>query len=185
MGNGQKEKEIREMMKHPAPGKKVGIVHLHMVREERGLYGMRRFTSPREIAGMVRPLLMMSDREMMVVLSLSAKMEPLALEIAAVGGVDSCCVDIKSIFKHALLSNAVNIVCVHNHPSGDPYPSREDYQITRRIRKAGRLLGISLADHIIIGGGAYYSFQEQGILTPPNLRTVEGRKKGGRKNGDV
>lgn len=76
MGNGQKEKEIREMMKHPVPGKKVGIVHLHMVREERGLYGMRRFTNPREIAGMVRPLLMLSDREMMVVLSCRLKWNP-------------------------------------------------------------------------------------------------------------
>lgn len=182
MGNDQKEKEIREMMKHPAQGKKVGIVHLHMVREERGLYGMKQFTSPREIVGMVRPLLMLSDREMVVVLSLSAQMEPLALEIAAVGGVDSCYVDIKSIFKHALLSNAVNIICFHNHPSGDPDPSEEDYQITRRIRKAGGLLGISLTDHIVIGSEGYYSFREQGILSSPNLRTVEGRKKGGQND---
>ena len=73
--------------------------------------------------------------------------------------------DIRSLFKHALLNNAEFVICVHNHPSGDPGPSREDEEITGRIRSAGALLGIELVDHIILGeGDAYYSFRDHGWL---------------------
>ena len=73
--------------------------------------------------------------------------------------------DIRSLFKHALLNNAEFVICIHNHPSGDPGPSREDEEITGRIRSAGALLGIELVDHIILGeGDAYYSFRDHGWL---------------------
>ena len=102
---------------------------------------------------------------MVLVLSLNGRLEPQAVEIAAVGGISSCSVDIRSLFKHALLNNAEFVICVHNHPSGDPGPSREDEEITGRIRSAGALLGIELVDHIILGeGDAYYSFRDHGWL---------------------
>lgn len=81
---------------------------------------MKRFTQPREAVELVKPLFDRADREMAVVMSLSTKLEPLALEIAAVGGINVCNVDVRDIFKHSLLSNAAYIVCFHNHPSGDP-----------------------------------------------------------------
>lgn len=103
---------------------------------------------------------------MMLVLSLNGRLEPQAVEIAAVEGVSSCSVDIRSIFKHALLSNAEYVICFHNHPSGDPEPSREDELLTGRIRSAGELLGMELVDHIILGeGNAYYSFRDHGRLS--------------------
>ena len=98
------EERILDMMKLPVPRKRVGIVHLEMVRESRTLYGMKRFQNPKDAAELVRPLCEKSDREMMLVLSLNGRLEPQAVEIAAVGGVSSCSVDIRSIFKHALLS---------------------------------------------------------------------------------
>lgn len=129
------EERILDMIKRPVPRKRVGIVHLEMVRESRTLYGMKRFQNPREAAEMVRPLCEKADREMVLVLSLNGRLEPQAVEIAAVGGISSCSVDIRSLFKHALLNNAEFVICVHNHPSGDPGPSREDEEITGRIRK--------------------------------------------------
>ena len=166
------EERILDMMKLPVPRKRVGIVHLEMVRESRTLYGMKRFQNPKDAAELVRPLCEKSDREMMLVLSLNGRLEPQAVEIAAVGGVSSCSVDIRSIFKHALLSNAEYVICFHNHPSGDPEPSREDELLTGRIRSAGELLGVELVDHIILGeGNAYYSFRDHGRLMPPGRRT--------------
>jgi DNA repair protein RadC len=101
---------------------------------------------------------------MMMVMSLDSAMTPIALEIVAVGGLSSCGIDPRDLFKHAILSNASKIICFHNHPSGEPKPSREDSLITGRIKEAGVLLGIELLDHIVIGSeGRYVSFREERI----------------------
>lgn len=157
------DQELVSMMKRPIPGKKIGVVRLRMVKES-SLYGMRRFTDPREAVELVKPLFDMADREMMVVMSLSTKLEPLALEIAAVGGLNACSVDVRDIFKHSLLNNAAYVICFHNHPSGDPEPSLEDKLITRKIEDGGQLLGIPLIDHIIVGETGFYSFRENGLI---------------------
>ncbi len=151
-------------MKRPIPHKRIGIIHLEMVREARTLYGMKRFKTPSEAAECIRPLFSMSDREMMVALSLDSKLEPLALEIVAVGGLDMCLIDVKNIFKHSILNNAAYIACFHNHPSGDPSPSAQDYHITKQISAAGDILKLPLVDHIIVGENTYFSFREHALL---------------------
>ena len=157
---------VEGMMRRPIPKKKVVIVHLQMVREGRALYGMTRFTDPGMAAEMVWPLFEMADREMALVLSLNTKLEPQALEIAAVGGLNACSIDCRDIFKHAVLNNAAFIICFHNHPSGDPKPSMEDRKLTKRLEECGKILGIPLIDHIIVGEGpCCYSFKEQGMLS--------------------
>ena len=164
MRNDERRVGREELMREAVPGRKAGIVHLRMVREERSLYGMGRLQSPGHSVEIVRPLLEASDREMLVVLSLTVKMEPLALEIVAVGGIRGCCMEVGNIFKHSLLNNAAGVMCFHNHPSGDPGPSGHDYRFTRQVKKAGRLLGIELVDHIIIGREGFYSFKEHGEI---------------------
>ena len=159
----QKE-QMEDLVKRPIPRKRVGIIHLNMVRDGHCLYGFRRLRDARSAADMVRPIVRQADREMVLVLSLNTQLEPLAVEIAAVGGLSSCYVDIRNIFKHAVLNNAAYISCFHNHLSGHIQPSREDRLLTARIRESGRLLGIPLLDHIIIGECDYYSFRESGDL---------------------
>ncbi len=156
--------ELEAMMKEPSVGRQIGIIRLCMVKEERTLYGMEQLSGPEDAAEIVYPLFATADREMMVVMSMSAKMEPLALEIAAIGGINTCMVDIRNLFKHSLLNNAAGILCFHNHPSGNPEPSKEDEEITLRIGCAGKILGIELIDHIIIGEQEFYSFQEHGKI---------------------
>lgn len=163
--------QLEGMMKRPIPKKRVGIIHLQMIRNGRSLYGMDRFTNPKEAAEMVQPLFELSDREIMLVVSLDTKMTPLAAEIAAVGGVDMCSVDVRNIFKHSLLNNAAYVICFHNHPSGDVVPSFDDRRMTKRIAEAGIILGIPLVDHIITGGNAFFSFKEHDI---PELVYPEG-----------
>ena len=165
MRSKTQEEQIQGMLDRPIPKKKVGIDHQEMVKESRSLYGMKRIDSPKAAAEMVRPLFERADREMMVVLSLDSRMEPMALEIAAVGGLNSCAVDMKSVFKHAILNNSAYVICFHNHPSGDCDPSAEDRKMTRRMEECGRILDLPLVDHIILGSqGWFMSFAELGLL---------------------
>lgn len=79
------------------------------------------------------------------------------------GGIDNTTVDVRLIMKHCLLSNATVLACVHNHPSGSLKPSKEDEDITNKIKRAGELLNIRLLDHVIIGD-TYYRFHDNGKL---------------------
>ena len=82
----------------------------------------------------------------------------------SVGTVNASLVTPRELFIKALQKNAVAIVIMHNHPSGDPTPSQEDICTTARIKNAGALVGIELLDHIIIGNNCYISFREEGML---------------------
>ena len=79
------------------------------------------------------------------------------------GNVNSSIVSPREIFQKALLANAVSIIVMHNHPSGDPKPSREDIEVTKRIVEAGKIVGVQVLDHIIVGD-QYVSLKEKGYL---------------------
>lgn len=76
------------------------------------------------------------------------------------GTVDRSLVHPREVFKNAYLLSASYIICIHNHPSGDPTPSNEDINLTIKLKEIGELHGIGLVDHIIIGNNTYYSFYE-------------------------
>lgn len=80
------------------------------------------------------------------------------------GTVNGAMLSPREVLIEALRSNAVYMVLLHNHPSGDPEPSREDIGITKRIKEAGKIVGIQLIDHIIIGDNQYISLKERGVL---------------------
>ena len=84
--------------------------------------------------------------------------------VCSKGTVNASLVTPRELFIEALQKNAVSIIILHNHPSGDPSPSREDMLTTKRIQDAGALIGIELLDHIIIGNNCYISFREEGML---------------------
>jgi len=136
---------------------KIQIVHLQMVKDKDILYGGMRVENPRETASLAKKVLGNTDRECLVACAIDAKMKPTYIEIVSKEAVNYCIASIPEIFKAALLSNAVNLILFHNHPSGDPTPSQEDVQITQRVQQGGELLGIHLLDHIIIGEHTYVS----------------------------
>lgn len=82
----------------------------------------------------------------------------------SVGSVNYAYVSPRDVFRKALECNAVFLILLHNHPSGDPTPSEDDRHVTRRIISCGELLGVELADHIIIGDNCYFSFKEEHII---------------------
>lgn len=80
------------------------------------------------------------------------------------GNVNSSIVGPREVFQKALLANAVNIILMHNHPSGDPSPSNEDIKVTKRLMEVGDVLGLKVLDHLIIGDRRYISLKEKGYL---------------------
>jgi DNA repair protein RadC len=80
------------------------------------------------------------------------------------GTLDRAVVEPREILKRALLANAAGIVLYHNHPSGDPTPSREDREFTRRLASAAEALGVRLLDHVVVGSGGAVSFREAGLM---------------------
>ncbi|HNR80059.1 MAG TPA: DNA repair protein RadC [Mesotoga infera] len=98
------------------------------------------------------------DRETVRVISLDTRLNYCGLNTVSVGILDSSLLHPREVFKPAISRTAAAIILVHNHPSGDPSPSKEDGNITDRIKEAGETLGIKLLDHIIIGKGSFFSF---------------------------
>ncbi len=133
-----------------------------MAREEAG-QGIF-FRTPAMIAEYYMEDLRHLEQEVLLLLMLNQKGRLLREKYMFKGTVNASMVSPREIFLEALSSRAVQIILLHNHPSGDASPSREDLNATRRVAEAGELLGISLADHIIIGGHTYVSFREKNYL---------------------
>lgn len=120
-----------------------------------------RYTSPREVYETFS-FLMRETKEMFLTLHLDGKNRIIAVDMVSVGSLNQSIVHPREVFKSACLSNAAAVILIHQHPSGDPTPSREDITITNRLKEAGELMGIKVLDHIIVGEDAYHSFVESG-----------------------
>jgi DNA repair protein RadC len=101
-----------------------------------------------------------NDVENAYIICLNNKNVPVNYSLIAKGTINASMIDPKTIFKTILLSNASSFIMVHNHPSGDPTPSKQDYEITNILKKASKLLDINFLDHIIIGNNNYISCME-------------------------
>ena len=102
-------------------------------------------------------------REIFATVHLDSKNRVLCIETVSIGSLSAAVVHPREVFKATLLSSAAALVLVHNHPSGDPTPSREDLELTKRLKDAGELLGIRVLDHVIIGEN-YLSFADRDLL---------------------
>ena len=104
------------------------------------------------------------SEEHVFLLSVDMKYRLKAFFEIGIGNNDTCLVDRRGIAQKILLSNAAKMIMVHNHPSGDPTPSKEDLNVSNELKKLGELLDIPFVDSIILGDGIYISFMEKGIL---------------------
>lgn len=119
--------------------------------------------SPQDISSLVMEEMRYLDREQFRIVLLDAKNHVLGVRIVSVGSLSSSIVHPREIFKEAIARSSAAIILVHNHPSGDPTPSQEDVEVTRRLVEAGRLLGIEVLDHVVVGDNRFVSFKEKGI----------------------
>ncbi|MCR4781852.1 MAG: DNA repair protein RadC [Lachnospiraceae bacterium] len=123
-----------------------------------------KLTNSYSIAMFFMEMLRYSEREKVICAYFNTKLGMIGYDIISTGTKDEVIFEPSSIFKNAISKNASYIVLIHNHPSGDPTPSVNDYTITKRIFECSKLLGIPLKDHIIIGDNVYYSFFERNVL---------------------
>jgi DNA repair protein RadC len=104
------------------------------------------------------------SKEVFVALHLDTKNRIICYDPVSVGSLSASIVHPREVYKSALLSSAAAILFIHNHPSGDTTPSKEDIEMTKRLKQAGELLGIRVLDHLIFGEEGYYSFANKGLL---------------------
>lgn len=115
---------------------------------------------PQDVADFLMPRLRYAAKEQFVVILLNNKNKVIGTEVVSEGSLSSSIVHPREVYAPALLHHAAAIMVAHNHPSGDPKPSIEDEEVTRQLLRSGKVLGIPMIDHVIIGDGNYYSFLE-------------------------
>lgn len=104
------------------------------------------------------------QKEHFCVIGVNTKNYVVFQETISIGTLDATLVGMREVFKPLIRKACASCIVCHNHPSGDPTPSKEDIQLTKRLVEAGRLLGIPVLDHVVVGKGAYESFKEKGLL---------------------
>ena len=127
--------------------------------------GRPEITSPEAAAEVLMPLLDGLDREHCLTLNLDTKHRLVATTTVSVGSVDHTFMSPREVFRDALLHGASALVIAHNHPSGDAEPSSDDERITRRLVRAGELVGVVILDHIVVGHERWVSLARRGALT--------------------
>ena len=124
----------------------------------------KKISSPSDISEIFKKYLEGADREYMACICLNTKNDIINISTISIGSLNSAIIHPREVYKIAILSNAASIILAHNHPSENVEPSKEDVNITIRIKECGKILGIELLDHIIIGGDTYKSFKESELL---------------------
>lgn len=146
---------------------KVSFERVVLVKEKVGKYELPRETkNPEEAYNAIKIITNVQEeaQEVFGILILNTKNKIVAVHEISRGTLNSSMVHPREVFKPAVLHNAAAIICFHNHPSGDPEPSKEDIESNNRLVEAGKIMGIEMLDHIIVGDGRYISLKERGVM---------------------
>lgn len=146
---------------------RINVYSLRLVKDSSVAYNSEKpIVNPATAAEIVNQVFDMENQpnEVFAILCLNTKKKVAGAHIISQGSLSSSIVHPREVFKAAILNNAASIILAHNHPSGDPEPSREDIETTRRLVEAGEILGIRVLDHIIIGEQRYLSMREEGLM---------------------
>lgn len=133
-------------------------------RAARDIWDKMPIKSPEDVKNIVLEEMRYFDREHFRVLYLDRKGGLISQEDVSIGGLHSSLVHPREVFKTAIKRSAASVILVHNHPSGDPEPSKEDVEVSRMLIEAGRLMGIEVLDHVIIGENNYTSLKSRGLI---------------------
>ena len=128
-------------------------------------YGRQRIFEADDVYRMLAPEFSGEKQEIVVELLLNAKYEVIGREVISKGGIVSAFVEPRDVFRPAIKRGATGIIVAHNHPSGDPTPSKDDLTATEKVEKAGEMIGVKLIDHIIIGSGRHVSLRDMNVIT--------------------
>lgn len=123
-----------------------------------------KISKPSDVAELVLDELRMLRQEVLLLITLDTKNKVISKKEIFKGGLNSSLVHPREIFREAVKDSAASIIICHNHPSGDPTPSKDDINITTRLKECGKMMGIELLDHLIIGDNRFISLKEKDIL---------------------
>lgn len=144
---------------------KVPAYKVMLVRDNTRIETETKFiNSPDDVNKIIQSYIDGVDREHFVIVLLNRKNGIIGINTVSVGDVSSSIVHPREVFKPAIVAGASSIILAHNHPSGDPTPSRQDLLVTKRIKAAGDILGIEVLDHIVIGDGCYESLKARDLF---------------------
>ncbi len=149
------------------PKIQISFERVVLVKEKAKRYELpREIGSPEDVYRAVVTITNVQEeaQEVFGILILNTKNKIVAVHEISRGILNSSLIHPREVFKPAVLHNASSIICFHNHPSGDPNPSKDDVDVTRRLVEAGEIMGIDILDHVIVGDDRYTSFRERGIL---------------------
>ena len=165
---------------------KLNVVRIKLI-DDTPLFGNELIQSADDAIFLMQKELRNCDRETFCALHLNAKGKPLSMSVVSVGSLNSTLVHPREVFKASILSNAAAVIFMHNHPSGDLTPSEDDKRTTKQLEKAGKILGIRVVDHIIVGENKenYYSFHANDILNPDEEKQKRKQKKTKHKEQEV
>ena len=122
------------------------------------------FRTPEDAGRYLLPRFSFKPVEEFGVLALDTRNRLKKLRVISKGSLNGSLVHPREVYREAVTLRAAGLILFHNHPSGDPTPSREDLELTRRLREAGRIMGIEILDHIILGAGRFLSFKDKGLI---------------------
>ncbi|MEK4157876.1 DNA repair protein RadC [Paenibacillus sp. FSL E2-0230] len=120
--------------------------------------------SPKDVYNLLEPELRFEQKEHFICLFLNTKNRLIFKEVISIGSLNAAIVHPREVFHAAIRRCSASLICAHNHPSGDPEPSIEDVNLTKRLLAAGEIIGIEVLDHVIIGGNRFYSLKERGLI---------------------
>ena len=120
---------------------------------------------PEDAADYARQKLAMEPKEHFCILLLNTKNHVIGWHVVSIGNLTGIVVHPREVFAPVIVHHAASIILAHNHPSGDPTPSKEDIAVTQRLMKAGKIMDIPVLDHIVIGGDGFISIKEKGLMS--------------------
>ena len=167
---GLAQRDLKELTRVTGigPAKAVQLVAAFEIgrRVEAGRAGTARVqvTGPADVAAVYGPALRDLKQEVFKIVLLNTANVIVGDWDLTAGGLAASIVEPRAVFRRAILENAAAVIAVHNHPSGNPEPSKEDVRVTQQLVEAGRLMGVPLHDHLIIAGATYTSLAERGLM---------------------
>jgi DNA repair protein RadC len=146
----------------------INIYTLKQIRTQRHRYDLEDYpiTCPFMCYEVLQYLLDLKSEpvEKFGIISLNSRNKIVGIHIIGTGSIDRLYIEPREVYMAAMLNNAKSIIAFHNHPSGNPEPSRDDISLTRKLKEAGKIMCIELLDHVITGERSYFSLKEKGFL---------------------
>lgn len=142
----------------------IAAVELGRRLSERAARTLEKVEGPEDVARYVIPSLRFEQKEHFLAMFLDIRNRILTLSTISVGSLTSSIAHPREVFREAIRYSAASVILVHNHPSGDPAPSREDIQLTKQMMKAGEIMGIPVLDHVVVAGDNFVSLKEANCL---------------------